>query len=294
MGGATACWATGAYYRYPLREYARRGVFSNAMPATCRPESQPGPSSIGTHLPVTVWFLAMHLLTQGGQSISVMELKRLLLVSYETARKVKQKLVHGDARRGERPRPLGPGGGGRRLLGWGASRWNHRPMGPWECVSLATVQIAPDGAPDGRKMSYVKSTRVRNFKGRTERSWAKPSPAMAYHVLTDSMAEFRRLRTFVKHHCIKVMPGGWRSTKQPAFAWANTILSNQKASLLGVCRWVSVKAPCYLRSSSGASTAASTFRPSFNVCSMPPFLHPPSPTTFCFWQSEAANQVRNL
>ena len=46
-----------------------------------------------THLPLQEWFLAMHLLTQGKHSISALELKRQIGVSYETAWKVKHKLM---------------------------------------------------------------------------------------------------------------------------------------------------------------------------------------------------------
>jgi hypothetical protein len=47
----------------------------------------------GTKLPLTVWFQAMHLLTQGKHSVSALELKRQLGVHYETAWVIKQKLM---------------------------------------------------------------------------------------------------------------------------------------------------------------------------------------------------------
>lgn len=43
-----------------------------------------------TKLPLTVWFQAMHLLTQGKHSVSALELKRQLGVHYETAWAMKQ------------------------------------------------------------------------------------------------------------------------------------------------------------------------------------------------------------
>ena len=77
-------------------------------------------------------------------------------------------------------------------------------------------------------MLYVNLTRVRNFKGRTVRTLAKHSYAKASRVLTDGMAGFRRLRTVVKYHDSKVLPGGWRSTKHRVFpaALANPTGSN--------------------------------------------------------------------
>jgi len=201
----------------------------------------------GTHLPLTSWFLAMHLLTCGKHSVSAMELKRQLGVSYETAWRMKQKLLHVMLER-ENGRILSGRvevddayiGGERHDGTTGRGTTGKTPF-------LAAVQTTPDGDPDGRKVLYVKLTKVRNFKGRTVKTWAKRSLATASHVLTDGMTGFRCLRTVVKHHDRKVMPGGWRSAKHPAFAWVNTILGNLKGSLLGVCRWVSVKhLPRYL------------------------------------------------
>ncbi len=151
----------------------------------------------GAHLPLTAWFLAMHLLTQGKHSVSAMELKRQLGVSYETAWKVKQKLMQVMLER-ENGRVLSGRvevvdaymGGERHDGTTGRGTTGKTPF-------LAAVQTAPDGGPDGSKVLYVKLTRVRNFKGRTVRTWAKRSLATASHVLTDGMAGFRRLRTVV-------------------------------------------------------------------------------------------------
>jgi ribosomal protein L37AE/L43A len=46
-----------------------------------------------TKLPLTVWFLAMHLLRQSKNNVSALELKRHLGVSYPTAWSIKHKLM---------------------------------------------------------------------------------------------------------------------------------------------------------------------------------------------------------
>jgi hypothetical protein len=46
-----------------------------------------------TKLPLTVWFLAMHLLTQAKNNVAALELMRHLGVCYRTAWLVKQKLL---------------------------------------------------------------------------------------------------------------------------------------------------------------------------------------------------------
>jgi hypothetical protein len=45
----------------------------------------PGTIFEATQLPLTVWFLAMHLLAQSKNNVSALELKRHLGVSYPTA-----------------------------------------------------------------------------------------------------------------------------------------------------------------------------------------------------------------
>lgn len=47
----------------------------------------------GNELPLTVWFQALHLLTQGKHGASALELKRQLGVCYETAWNLKQKIM---------------------------------------------------------------------------------------------------------------------------------------------------------------------------------------------------------
>lgn len=201
----------------------------------------------GTHLPLTSWFLAMHLLTQGKHSLSVMELKRQIGVSYETAWKVKQKLLHVMLERengrilSERVEVDDAYMGGERHEG-------KRGRGaPGKTPFIAAVQTTSEEEASERKVLYVKLQRVRSFKGRSVRAWAKRSLAGTAHVLSDGMPGFISIGDVVLDHEIKEMPGGWRSAKHPAFVWVNTILGNLKGNILGVCRWVSAKhLPRYL------------------------------------------------
>ena len=59
----------------------------------------------GTKLPLTVWFQAMHLLTQGKRCVSALELKRQLGVHYETAWSMKHKIMQVMAEREEATLP---------------------------------------------------------------------------------------------------------------------------------------------------------------------------------------------
>ena len=62
-----------------------------------------------THLPLTAWFLAMHLIGQSKNGISSLELSRRLGVNYDTAWKLHHKLMQVMLER-EAEQPLGGGG----------------------------------------------------------------------------------------------------------------------------------------------------------------------------------------
>ena len=55
-----------------------------------------------TKLPLTVWFLAMHLLTQAKNNVSALELMRHLGLGYSAAWRIKHKILHTMARRESR------------------------------------------------------------------------------------------------------------------------------------------------------------------------------------------------
>ena len=76
--------------------------------STCRKQTTLTSDTIfaSTKLPLTRWFLAMHLLTQAKNNVSALELKRHLGVSYRTAWMVKHKLMQVMTDR-ERGRVLG-------------------------------------------------------------------------------------------------------------------------------------------------------------------------------------------
>ena len=68
-----------------------------------------------TKLPLTRWFLAMHLLTQSKNNVSALELKRHLGVSYKTAWLIKHKLMEVMRLREDAPPARRPRGDRRRL-----------------------------------------------------------------------------------------------------------------------------------------------------------------------------------
>lgn len=200
-----------------------------------------------THLPLTKWFLAMHLLTQGKHSVSALELKRQIGVSYETAWKVKQKLMQVMLER-ERGRVLSERIEADDAYMGGERHGGKRGRGsPGKAPMIAAVQTSPEEDPSERKVVYLKVQAVPDFKGRTIKRWAKCSLARTATVLTDGMPSFNAISEVVEDHQPIMMEGGWRNSRHPAFKWVNTILGNLKGNILGVCRWISAKhLPRYL------------------------------------------------
>jgi transposase-like protein len=70
-----------------------------------------------TKLPLSRWFLAMHLMTQAKNNISALELKRHLGLRYKSAWLMKHKLLQGDGRTRSAPGTEGAGGDRRCLSG---------------------------------------------------------------------------------------------------------------------------------------------------------------------------------
>ena len=75
------------------RFVARAGCTGSARRASHQCSVISGTIFEATKLPLTRWFLAMHLLTQAKNNVSALELKRHLGVSYPTAWLVKHKLM---------------------------------------------------------------------------------------------------------------------------------------------------------------------------------------------------------
>jgi ribosomal protein L37AE/L43A len=79
----------------PSRSAFKRNGRSYWQCANCPHQSTvlAGTIFASTKLPLTVWFLAMHLLTQAKNNVSALELKRHLDVSYPSAWLIKHKLM---------------------------------------------------------------------------------------------------------------------------------------------------------------------------------------------------------
>ena len=194
----------------------------------CRNQSTVTAGTIfqATKLPLTRWFLAMHLLTQAKNNVSALELKRHLGVCYKTAWLVKHKLLEVMTQREE----------GRVLEGrveiddayLGGEKPGTRGRGSENKISfVAAVQTSDDGRP------IFLSLKRLPFTKEAIDAWANKSLAASAHVLSDGLNCFLGLEGNVAQHEAHVLGGGREGVKHPAFRWVNTLLGNLKTSISG-------------------------------------------------------------
>ena len=181
----------------------------------------------GTRLPLTTWFLSMHLLTQAKNNVSALELKRHLGVRYKTAWLLKHKLMQ-VMRVRETARQLD----GRveiddAYLG-GELPSGKRGRGAENKVSfLAAVQTTETGHPllaCLTKLEFTKEALAR---------WAKKSLCASAQVVSDGLWCFQAVTVSGATHVRTVTGGGAASAKLAQFRAVNTLLGNLKTAFSG-------------------------------------------------------------
>lgn len=179
-----------------------------------------------TKLPLTVWFLAMHLLTQAKNNVSALELRRQLGVGYRAAWRIKHKLMQVMAERESRRQLSGRVEiddaylGGERPGKRGRGSPNKVPF----VIAVSTV--------DERKPHQV-VLRCAPFTTTAVRDWANTSLAAEAETVTDGLAAFRALRDEVASHHIVITGSGRAAAEHPEFQWVNIVLGNLKTAISG-------------------------------------------------------------
>ena len=180
-----------------------------------------------TKLPLSRWFLAMHLLTQSKNNVAALELMRHLGVCYKTAWLMKHKLME-VMRVREEPRQLdgrveiddaylgGERSGGKR----GRGSENKVPF-------VAAVQTTPDGQPQ------FMCLRQQPFTAEEVAVFAARSIAPSATVVSDGLWCFGAVKIVGAEHERMVTGGGKASTELPEFRAVNTVLGNLKRALSG-------------------------------------------------------------
>jgi len=178
-------------------------------------------------LPLTVWFLAIHLISQAKTGLSALALKRQLGISYPSAWLMHHKLIQVMAEREDCYCLSGPVqiddaylGGERRGGKVGRGSENKVPF-------IAAVSIDNAGHP-----RRVKLTPVAGFTTEAIVAWAKNHLEAGCSVASDGLACFAGIGAAgFQHH--PVVAGGRKPNALPEFRWVNTVLGNVKTSLSG-------------------------------------------------------------
>ena len=178
-------------------------------------------------LPLTTWFLAVHLLTQAENNVSALELKRHLGVRYKTAWLLKHKLMQVMSER-EAPRQLD----GRveiddAYLG-GELPGGRSGRGSENKVSfIAAVQTTDTGHPLKvclKKLEFTKEAIA---------GWAKTALAASARVVSDGLWCFRAVTVAGATQERIVTGGGPACVKLEQFRAVNTFLGNLKTAYSG-------------------------------------------------------------
>ncbi|MCP5019747.1 MAG: IS1595 family transposase [Ketobacter sp.] len=187
-----------------------------------------------TKLPLTIWFLAMFLVTQTKNGVSALELKRHLGVSYCTAWSIKHKLMQVMKERED----------GQTLQGiiqmddayWGGERHGgKRGRGaPHKVPFVAAVSTNEAHHPIGMRF-----TKLKRFSKAEIADWAHKHLESSCKVFSDGLDCFRAVTQAGCEHVPIITGSGPDSVKHEEFTWVNTMLGNVKKALNGTYHNVS-------------------------------------------------------
>jgi transposase-like protein len=181
----------------------------------------------GTKLPLTVWFLAIYLISQAKTGLSSLALMRQLGVSYPTAWLMHHKLMQAMTVREELYRLDGKVQVDDAYLGGERTGGKVGRGSENKVAFVAAVSLSEDDRP-----LRVRLTPVPGFTLKAISAWAKDHLAPASAVFSDGLSCFGAVTEAGCSHHPTVMAG--RKPKEvPEFRWINTVLGNLKTSLSG-------------------------------------------------------------
>jgi len=180
-----------------------------------------------THLALSIWFLAIYLVSQAKTGLSALDLKRQLGVSYPTAWLIQQKLMQAMVERDSQYKLSGNvqiddaylGG---ELAGGKAGRGSENKV-PF----VAAISLSAEGRP-----LYIKMAPVPGFTRKAIVAWANADLSPDCIVTSDGLGCFSGvIDSGYQHQAI--IAGGRKPKDLPEFNWINTVLGNLKTSLGG-------------------------------------------------------------
>ncbi len=219
------CPHCGEARHYVLRERGRKTFQCQ----NCRMQTSliAGTVFQSTHLALTLWFLAIYLISEAKTGLSALALKRHLGVSYPTAWLIQHKLMQTMTERDAQYTLCGEVlvddaylGGER--VGGKAGRGSENKV-PF----VAAVSLNAEEHP-----LYTKMIPVPGFTCAALTDWAKAALAPGSQVISDGLACFTGVTAAGCDHQAIII--GLRKPNQvPEFGWLNTILGNLKTSFSG-------------------------------------------------------------
>lgn len=181
-----------------------------------------------TKLPLTTWFLAIHLIIQAKTGLSALALMRQIGVSYNTAWRMKHKIMQVMKERDD-SKPLSGiiqlddvyWGGERRGGKRGRGSANKVPF-------VAAVSLNAEGHPIAMNMNVVKGFRLTEIS-----RWAKQHLHPGSTVISDGLSCFSAVTEAGCSHISIVTGGGPQSVTKEEFTWINTLIGNVKNAITG-------------------------------------------------------------
>ena len=223
--GGFRCPRCGGAAHCILRGGARKVFQCNA----CRQQTSliAGTVFQGTKLPLTVWFLALYLLSQAKTGLSALALKRHLGVSYPTAWLIHHKVMQAMAARDAHYVLAGQVQVDDTYLGGERSGGKAGRGSENKIPFVAAVSLSDDGHPLRAKLSPVPG-----FTLQAIARWASLHLAPGSSVRSDGLACFSAVTAAGCTHQPTVVAGR-KPRDLPEFQWINTVLGNLKTSLTG-------------------------------------------------------------
>ena len=178
-------------------------------------------------VPLTSWFLAMHLMTQAKNNVSALELKRHLGVSYPTAWLLKHKIMEVMKLREADRQLTGRVEIDDSYLGGEVQGGKAGRGSPNKIPFVAAVQTTESGQP------VLVCLSQRPFTKESIQTFANQSLAAPATLVSDGLGCFTAVRGTGILHEPHVTGGGVASAKHSSFLAVNTVLGNIKTSLAG-------------------------------------------------------------
>jgi hypothetical protein len=181
----------------------------------------------GTKLALTVWFLAIYLISQAKTGLSALALKRDLGVSYPTAWLIHHKLMQAMVEREAGYVLCGMVQVDDAYLGGELNDGTAGRGSENKVPFVAAVSLDAQGNPLRAKLAQLPG-----FTRKAIAEWASAALSPQSTVISDGLACFAGVTDVGCAHLPTVV-GGRKPKELPLFHWVNTVLGNVKTSLSG-------------------------------------------------------------